>query len=270
MNSRLHPLAAMATVAVLVVGLSACSSDDDKKASSETSASPSSGSSPVSAEEAAMFTTVADAQAEAGSTHVVMVLGAAGQEVKAAGDLVLGQKADSPEMSVDVEMAGNKEYSLSMILLDRALFVNLGQMTGGKYGEIDLADKADESIAIQFTPLAEQLDPVKQLKRLVPALKSVEKKGEPTTIDGVRTEPYEVTVEAKKMSGMENQPEDAPKTLTYTLFVGPDQLVRRIVTGSADSKVQADYTQWGEPVKIKAPRSSQISDTALDQLRSGS
>lgn len=274
MNSRLHQLAAATSAALLVLGLSACSSDDDKKAADpDTSATPSATSkesvAPASAEQVAQLEALTAAQARAGTAHVVMTLGAAAQEIKASGDLKLGKGDEAAAMAVDVEMAGNQDYSLSMILLDRALFVNLGQITGNKYGKVDLDDKLDETVAIQFTPLAEQLDPTRQLDRLAPALTSFEQNGEPQEIDGVQTQPYEVVLDAKKIPGMENPPKDAPKTVTYTLFVGPDQLVRRVSTGADGAKVQADYTRWGEPVTIKAPKDSQISATALDQLRGG-
>lgn len=274
MNSRLHHLAAAASAAVLVLGVSACSGDDDKKADPDKSATPSASpdkpAKPASAEQIALLKGIADAHAKARSAHVVMTLGAAAQEIKATGDLKFGKQPDNTAMSVDVEMAANKDYSLSMILLDRALFLNLGQVTGNKYGEVDLDDKKDDTVAVQFTPLAQQLDPKQQFTRFANALSSVEKKGEPQEIDGVETQPYEIVLDTKKIPGMEDQPKDAPKTVTYTLFIGPDQLVRRVTTGAKESKVQADYSQWDEPVKIKAPKSSQVSATALDQLRGGS
>lgn len=275
MNSRLHQLAAIASAAVLALSVSACSSDDDKKADPDKSATPSATASSKeetaapTAEQLAVFTGISAAQAKAKTAHVVMTLGAAAQQIKATAQLKIGKQAEKSALAADVAMAGNKDYSLSMIMLERALFVNLGQITGNKYGEINLDDKKDEQVAIQFTPLAQQLDPNQQLTRLSGALKSAKEKGEPQEIDGVQTQPYEVVLDAKKIPGNENQPKDAPKTVTYTLYVGPDQLLRRVTTGSKDSAVQADYTKWGEPVKIKAPKSSQVSPTALDALRGG-
>ncbi len=273
MNSRLQRLVAASSIAVLALGMSACSSDD-KKTESDKSSTPSAtpsekeqAAAAPSAEQLAIFTAITDAQAKAGSAHVVMDIGSGAEEISAVGDLVFGEKADDTAMSVAVEMAGNKEYSLAMTVLDGALYVNLGKITGGKYGKVDLAAADNDSVAMQFTPLTKQLDPSQQLVQVKRSVKSFGDKGAPEKIDGVMTQSYELVLVTAKLAGMADAPEGTPKTMTQTLFVGPDNLLRRMVTGVGGAKVQIDYSAWGEPVNIKAPRSSQISATALDKLR---
>jgi len=64
-----------------------------------------------------------------------------------------------------------------------------------------------------------------------------------------------------------------PKTMDFTLFVGPDDLPRRMVSvipapdGSGATKLQMDYTAWGEKVSIAAPGAKNITkDSLLSQL----
>lgn len=276
MNSRLHKLTAATSVAILALGVTACGGDDKKAADPEKSATPSATPSSkgegdkapaASADDLARMQGLEDAQAEAGTVHVEVALGPKGQQTKAAGDLKFGKKADRPAISASLEMESNKAYSLSMILLDPALYLNLGQATGGKYGEVDLGDKKDKSVANQFTPLIELLNPATQLTTFKKALRSFEQKGEVQEIDGVKATPYNVVLSTSKIPGAEKPTKDTPKTASYTVYVGPDQLVRRVSFEGADGAFQTDYSKWGEPVTIKAPKSSQISPDALNALR---
>ena len=57
-----------------------------------------------------------------------------------------------------------------------------------------------------------------------------------------------------------------PETLTYTMFIGPDNLVRRLTSEVDDSSVAVTYSQWGKPVDVQAPPAGEISDKDLSQL----
>jgi lipoprotein LprG len=49
-----------------------------------------------------------------------------------------------------------------------------------------------------------------------------------------------------------------PETLDYDLWVTDDNLVRRVVMNVMGMSMQMDYTEWGEPVDIKAPAAADI------------
>jgi hypothetical protein len=53
------------------------------------------------------------------------------------------------------------------------------------------------------------------------------------------------------------------------MFVGPDNLPRRMVTELAGAETTIDYSKWGEPVDIKAPPAKDVSDQDVSSLLSG-
>jgi hypothetical protein len=158
-----------------------------------------------------------------------------------------------------------------MRLVDQVFYMNMGQMTQGKYLKIDLTDE-NSPLAKQFGQILEQMDPAKQLDQFNGAVTSFEKGGDPKTIDGVKAQPYLVKVDTSKIKAFMDLPESAagsmPDSIDYTIYVGSDSLMRRIEFELAGSKSTVDYTKWGEPVEIKAPAASEISDKDLSQLGS--
>ncbi len=104
----------------------------------------------------------------------------------------------------------------------------------------------------------DQMDPAKPARQFKAAVKSFEKKGEPQTIDGVKAQPYVVTVDTSKIDAFKDlaggrRAARCPKTMVYTMYVGSDDLLRRMEFDMAGAKTTMDYSKWGEPVDIKAP-----------------
>ncbi len=275
MTSRLKKLASVASVLVLGLGVAACSSDDDQPAAGATS-SPAAGETTEAPAadggdltQASFFSELTAAQTDARTSHVTMEIGAAGQTIKATGDVEVGETVADTAMTMSMDLGSTGMGSMKMILVDGAFYLNFGQMTENKYAKIDLSDTSNP-IAAQFSSITEQLDPSKQLDQIDKALTSFEKKGDPETIDGVQAQPYEVVLDTTKIAGMSELSGDAaasvPKTLTYTMFVGPDNLLRRVAADVAGSTITVDYSKWGEPVDVSAPPADQISDMDLSQM----
>jgi hypothetical protein len=138
-------------------------------------------------------------------------------------------------------------------------------MTQNKFAKVDFRSP----VVSEFFAITEQLDPSKQLDQLSEALTSFEMKGEPEHIDGVDAQPYELVLDASKIDAPGTVPGAAaslPETLTYTMFIGPDNLVRRLTSEVDDSSVTIDYSQWGKPVDVQAPSAGEISDKDLSRL----
>ncbi|AWB93429.1 hypothetical protein [Aeromicrobium chenweiae] len=108
---------------------------------------------------------------------------------------------------------------------------------------------------------------------LADAVTSVEAKGDPETIDGVQAQPYEVTVDTSRVEAFAELPEASrstiPKTLVYTMFLGPDDLLRRMTYGFGGMTGTIDLSQWGEPVDITPPPADELSDKSLSTLLKG-
>ena len=162
--------------------------------------------------------------------------------------------------------------TMDMRLVDATLYMNMGQMTQDKFVKIDLTDESNP-LGRQFSQLTDQMDPAKQLAQLEEAVTKFEKKGEPQKIDGVATQSYAVTVDTSKLKALADLPSSAtsqlPKTIDYTMYVGSDNLLRRMEFDLAGSKAQIDYSKWGEPVEIEAPAPNEISDQDMSELMGG-
>lgn len=254
-----------AVVAVLIgLFLAGCGSKDS--AGDKTDTKPSK-SEDVALTSANFSQVLADAQTKAKSSHVEMTIGMGGQSIKAEGDVAVGANPADSAMTMTMDMGSSMK--LDMRLVDQVLYMNMGEMTGSKYLKIDLTDESNP-LAKQYGEIMNQMDPAKQIDELKAAVTSFEKKGEPQTIDGVKAQPYRLEVDTSKMTALKDLPEAAagqiPDKIAYTMFIGPDQLLRRMEFDLAGSKSTMDYSKWGEPVDIKAPAASEISDKDLSEL----
>lgn len=217
---------------------------------------------------AANFTqALTDSQAKAKSAHVTMTIGVAGQSIKATGDVAVGETPADSAMTMTMDMGSSMK--LDMRLVEQVLYMNMGQMTQDKYVKIDLTD-ADNPFAKQYGQIIDQMDPAKQMADMKDAVTSFEKQGDPQTIDGVEAQPYVVKVDTSKITAFKDLPAEAtaqiPKTLVYTLYVGSDDLMRRMEFDIAGAKSTIDYSKWGEPVDIEAPSADEVSDKDLGAL----
>ena len=259
MRERLKQLTAV-TVLLLVAGgsLVACGDKDSKDGVGESASG--------SLTKANFFQEVAQAQAKAGSSHVVMKVDVAGQEIKGDGDLRVGEGPADTAMAMKMQTGQAGLGSLEMRLVDQAFYLNFGPMTSNKFAKIDLTDESNP-IGKQYAEIVGSLDPSQQFKDFEGAVTSFEQKGEAVTLDGVKAQPYEVVVDPAKLPAADKAKGHLPKKLEYTMYIGPDNLPRRILsdlpgmTGSENgTKMTIDYSTWGEKVSITKPKASEITD----------
>jgi hypothetical protein len=272
MSHRLRP--AIAALAIVLAGaaLTACGDKGDSKPDASSTKTTSAAASGTTLTRTSFFTTVSAAQLKAGSAHMTMVIGAGGQTIKADGDVKMGKTLAENAASMTMESAAAGLGSLKMILTDGIFYLNFGKMTDNKYVKLDLKDK-NNPLTAQFGQLFDQMDPSKAFQQYEAALKSFDKKGSPVQIDGVKAQPYQVVLDTSKIAAFADLPSSAakniPSTLTYVMYVGSDNLMRRISYDLAGSKSQVDYSKWGEPVDIKAPAAGDITDKSISQLLGG-
>jgi hypothetical protein len=258
MRDRLKQLTAV-SVLLLVAGgsLVACGDKDPKADGVGESAG-------GTLTQANFFEKITQAQAKAGSSHVAMKVDVAGQAVKADGDLKLGEAAPDTAMAMTMRTGQAGLGSLEMRLVDQVFYLNFGPMTSNKFAKIDLTDESNP-IGKQYAEIVGSLDPSQQLKDFEGAVSSFEQKGKAITLDGVEAQPYVVVVDTAKIPAAKKSKGQLPKKLEYTMYVGPDNLPRRMlsdlpgVSGSG-SKMTIDYSHWGEKVSITKPKASEITD----------
>jgi hypothetical protein len=216
------------------------------------------------------FTEITKAQVKASTAHVTMDLKTRGQSVTSDGDIKLGDSAGETAMAMKIETGQKGMGALDLRLVDNVFYLNIGPMTQNKFARIDLADRTNP-ISRQYRDLIDSIDPVKQLEQFEGAVTSFEKTGDPVELDNVQAQPYTVVVDPSKIERLKSSGAPLPKKLTYTVYVGPDNLPRRLVSkrpdtgGSGPSSLTMDYSKWGENITIDAPPKSQITDK--DMLR---
>lgn len=260
MKKRHHFVVAVAAVSLMLTGCG-----DKDTATKDTAGSAEVGEKAEIALTADNFIAeITKAQTRARSSHVDMKIDAAGQKVGAAGEVVVGSTAAETRAALKMDMGSTGSFD--MRLIDQNFYINLGPLTDNKYSKVDLTDKSNP-ISAQYSEIIDGLDPAKQIDVFKDAMTSVKSKGKAIELDGVKAQPYEIVLDTSKIPSIAKLGAEAggsiPKEIVYTMFVGPDNLPRRLVTDVAGSGVTVDYSKWGEPVDIKAPPKSEISDKDL-------
>lgn len=220
-----------------------------------------------------LFPRVSKAQEKAGSNHISMALTAPGGQTFAShGQMRLGDKPEETAMAMTVNGNTGGLGTVEIRLVGRAFYVALGSLTQGKFAKVDLTDKSNP-IAQQYGEIIENVDPAHQVGQYEEAITKFDSSGDVVEIDGVDTVPYKITIDPSKAAQMQKvKGVELPKSITVTLYVGPDDLPRRMVSrvpgpDGSTAKMQLDYSKWGEKVTIKAPSKANIvEDSLLNRL----
>jgi hypothetical protein len=219
-----------------------------------------------------LFPTVSKAQAEAGSSHMTMKLTApSGQTFQSHGQMRLGKRAEDTAMAMTVNGGAGSLGTIELRLVDGNFYIALGALTQNKFAKIDLSDKSNP-VARQYGDIVRNVDPARQVEQYQDAITAFDSSGKPVEIDGVKTQPYRIAIDPKKAGSLKSfEGSTLPKKINFTLYVGSDNLPRRMVSTvpspAGDTRLQMDYSKWGEKVSIAAPAKSNIvEDSLFDQL----
>jgi hypothetical protein len=275
--TRSRTLTAIAAGAVVLTALAGCGSDDKAKdadakstpsSSSSPSASPSTDDGDVTGTTDSETSSPSDDGTPAApgerltKDNLVATMLAAMRDKKTAhmsmkigssvsADADVRYSADKTEMKMSMDMGSTKAV---VILVDGVVYMQ--QSAGGKYVKIDKDTPGMGSIVEQMAGLS----PDGSIAAMRGALKKVEYVGS-DTVDGAKVSKYRVSADTSAMAatlGGSADSGDLPKTVTYTLYVDSDQLMRRIDMTIADQDIQMLVTDWGKPVDIAAPAASEI------------
>ena len=268
MRDRLKQLTAVAAL-VLVAGGSLVACSDKSDPTAEGVGEKAGGT----LTKANFFDEVTQAQAKASTSHVAMSVKVAGQAVKADGDLKVGETAADTAMALTMDSGQAGLGSIEMRLVDEVFYLNFGPMTSNKFAKLDLTDESNP-IGKQYSEIVGSLDPSQRFKDFEDAVSSFEQKGKAIELDGVQAQPYVIGIDPSKLPNAEKAGE-SPKTQTFTIYVGPDHLPRRMLSelpGAGEGAAMTiDYSKWGEKVSIAKPKASEVTDKDfLSQLGSSS
>lgn len=210
---------------------------------------------------------LADAQTSAQSVTMDITMSVAGEEIVAHGQTRVGEDPADVEMSMTMEMPGLG--TMEMRFVDGVMYLSLGAESDDTFVAID-AD--DELFGDQLTLMLEQMDPAVQMELMKDALLDLRQEGDAEQIDGVEAVPYVVVmdaaavVEASGATAEELEGAELPETIESTIYVGPDNLLRRMAMDVMGMEMTMDFSAWGQDVVIEAPGPEQIFDGDAEDL----
>lgn len=256
MRLRKKTCAALATAVALTFAVGACSGDDPSEGSRDGAEATTSGG--LTKDD--FIERLTTAQQKARTSQVKMDMAAGGQKNVATGQFSAGQDVKDSAVALEIDAKDAGVGTIKLRLVDGVFYLNFGQMSANKFTKLPLEGAAKNPL----TELVHQVSPTAQLAQFEESLTSFDEKGAATTIDGVKAQPYVLELDTSKLTGIQDLAKQAgeklPKTLKYTIFIGPDDLPRRVTADLVALRFTLNYSKWGEPVSIKAPPASQITD----------
>jgi hypothetical protein len=259
--------AAGAAAPVLALALVACSGGSEDAAEPESSSSV---SDEVVPEESAEAETVAEgeevdreqflADLQTGlegveTAKMRMTMDLPGQKVTAEGQV--DYTSEPPNMSMTMDNPGAQGESMDMRIVDEVVYINLGQLSGGKF--IKMPTDAKNSPLGDLDELTGSMDAVDSLQGFSDGAKSVTFVGE-EDVDGQELSHYRLTLDTSQVESFEGAGDDVPKEVDYDLWLDDENRIvqAKLNLGKQTGSMTVDLYDYDEPVDITAPKKSDI------------
>ena len=258
-------LAALA-LPLMLAGLAACGSDDEKAqpaaSSSSTSGSEETSDSKAGKVDPAAFIDDVKAGLEASTTaKLTLHIDMGGQAIE--GEGAVDRSTTPPNVVMNMKSPALGGQAIELRLVDKVLYMNMGQMTNNKFVSYDLSDK--NNLPPGMDQLTSTLNPLAAFDSLEEGVQSVVLVGD-EEVNGEQLAHYKVTVDSSKLDQLKQLPTqaDLPKTVTYDIWLDDQNRIRKITMStdmdSAPMTSEVEFSNWGEPVDIAAPPASEVVD----------
>jgi hypothetical protein len=242
---RFRRLAQSLTLA-LVVGLSlaACGDQEpDAPTDDATTADAPAGSADLT--QSNFADEVFDAVLEAGSAKISFESGTGDKQFIGEGEIEYGDEL-AVRMTMPNPAGGGAGQE--MLLIGDTMYMGVGD----RYMSMSL-----DAMRSQGMPdMSASLDPRAQQEAFEAAITDFKQSGEPETLDGVTATPYVITIDPSKAPDTFGTATTEP--LTFTFFVGPDDLPRKMLYDDKIGEFTVLYSEWGEPVDIEVPPADRV------------
>ena len=188
---------------------------------------------------------VFDAILDAGSAKIHFESGTGGKKFIGEGE---AQYGDELAIRMTMPNPAGGDAKQEMVMVGDTMYMGVGD----KYMSMSL-----DAMRGQGMPdMSANLDPKKQQAAFEAAVTEFKQSGKSETLDGVEATPYVITLDPSKAPDTFGKTSSDP--LTFTYFIGPDNLPRKMVYADKNGDFVATYTDWGEPVDIKAPPADKV------------
>ncbi|MGQ0840095.1 hypothetical protein [Actinokineospora sp.] len=208
---------------------------------------------------------VAQKSNSAKSAHMTFTGGVGGETLEGQGDFSFAGEDTAMRMTM-----ATPQGEITVLFVDNALYLKTGQELepGKPWLKLDLG--GTNPLGNSFDSVKDT-DPRKMLAQLTESgeIKSVKA----DQIDGKATTHYSIVVDVAKLKdkdlGMDKAAiaelqKSGVKTIPIEVWVDGDSLPVRFITevpaAGQNAKIQADYSDWGKAVEIKAPPAAEVAE----------
>jgi hypothetical protein len=169
------------------------------------------------------------------------------------------QSAKPPAVSIEMTGLAFNGRTVRMIGTAKAAYLSWpGKTPAGKYVKVTAAELADPKNGLGST--LNSADPTNLFKQITKAMQNVKYVGS-QTIDGRKLDQYDLVVDtatALKAVGTKSVPPQLPKTLTYSLWMDSEHVIRRMTFDQLGISMVMTMSDYNKPVRIVAPPASKI------------
>lgn len=242
-----------------LTGCSSAAPSTDAPTKTEQQASPTAG--PLTQENFAER--ISKAQLKAGSAHVSMAMPDGTGTTEGSIQISEDPSKISGQMTMTLPTG-----SAEVRIVDGNMYMNMGELSQNKFIDLSQTPMKD-----QVNASISQMNPEAQLQSFTNAIETF--KAEPGTeqIDGVDVAKVTLVLNTQKLLEsnvtLKEQAgavaDSLGETMEYVMYIGADDLPRRITTPSVAGGVglNMDYSAWGEKVSIAAPSADELIDPSV-------
>ncbi len=204
---------------------------------------------------------ISAAQLAAGAAHITME-SPAGATGLIEGDIEI---SDDPSKVRGVMTMDLPTGAAEIRIVDGTMYMNMGELSKGKFIDLSQAPGGGD-IAGSLS----QMNPETQLKTFDAAIESFTAEPADEQIDGVDVTKVTMVLNTQKLlessslseAGAQGQAlvDAFGETMEYVMYVGDDDLPRRITAPSPNGTYNMDYSSWGKSVAVEAPSADELID----------
>ena len=247
---------------VLIAALAGCGGDAEQAADEPAAASSEAAAEEPAAEgeEVDKEEFLADFMAavdEATTARMSMTTGAAGASFTAEGEV--DYTTTPPQMAMTMSNPAMAEETMDVRLVDSFFYLNLGQMSQGKFIKVDINDK--NSPLGDMSQLTSAMDPVQSFEQFSSGLDKVTFVGD-ESVQGEDLEHYVLSLDTTKVEMLAGAgAQGLPETLEYDLWLDDEDRMRQVKIEMGEvGSVDMEIFDWDEPVEIEAPAADEITE----------
>jgi len=165
-------------------------------------------------------------------------------------------------MAMTMQSPALADQSIEMRLVDKVLYMNMGQMTNNKFVSYDLSDA--KNLPPGMDQLTNTLNPLAAFDSFEEGIKSVVFVGD-EDVDGEQLGHYKITVDTSKIDQFKELPTQAqlPDNVNYDLWLDDQNRMRKMtmkLESGTPMETEVEFSKWGESVDIAAPPASEVVD----------